>query len=391
MEFLDRHHARRRVKEALRHAHHLFHMREDLFSHDERNQLLAAISDATNARKAGDIQGMDTCAAALNETVCDLTPAQSMHHWRGSFETWVTALAVAMAFRAYFYQPFRIPTGSMWPTLSGIYSVTEEKQWYDSPLMRVPSWLVTGSWYRTIMAKRGGRLEFIDDTEPGYRGKPGYITLRAGGQLYFIPNDIVYTSMNPPPGMPPPMHKRPGDMVSPGDVIWAGRVTLGDFVFVNRWAWNFRRPKRGEVMVFSTEGINGLPKGTHYIKRMCGLPNETIRINPPYLVIDGEITTEPRMINLISSQGRLPNLAAHYPGFKLGTAQRSDVKTPRSQQLLEYGDTVELGPDKYYALGDNSDNSLDSRNWGPVPERNLIGPGSIVYWPFKNPRWGKIP
>jgi signal peptidase I len=46
-------------------------------------------------------------------------------------------------------------------------------------------------------------------------------------------------------------------------------------------------------------------------------------------------------------------------------------------------------PRNYFALGDNSQNSLDSRWWGPVPEENLVGRGLLVYWPF-NRHWGLI-
>jgi signal peptidase I len=45
--------------------------------------------------------------------------------------------------------------------------------------------------------------------------------------------------------------------------------------------------------------------------------------------------------------------------------------------------------DGYFALGDNSYNSYDSRYWGPVPEENLVGRGLLVYWPFA-PHWGLI-
>ena len=49
-----------------------------------------------------------------------------------------------------------------------------------------------------------------------------------------------------------------------------------------------------------------------------------------------------------------------------------------------------LKADEYYAMGDNSFNSFDSRYWGPVPERNLLGPATVVYWPFTSPRFGWI-
>lgn len=50
---------------------------------------------------------------------------------------------------------------------------------------------------------------------------------------------------------------------------------------------------------------------------------------------------------------------------------------------------VTLPPKSYMAMGDNSRDSFDSRNWGPVPEKNLVGPALMVYWPFAN-HWGLI-
>ena len=53
-------------------------------------------------------------------------------------------------------------------------------------------------------------------------------------------------------------------------------------------------------------------------------------------------------------------------------------------------DEVKLAADEYYACGDNSPNSFDSRYWGPVPAKNLCGIAGGVFWPIVNPRWGRI-
>ncbi len=378
MEFIDRYHARRSLKRSLRSAHHVFVMREDLFSDEEREQLTDAITRARNARHDGDLAEMRAAEAWLEEVVASVTPRVSFSELRGIFEMWVTALAVAMAFRAYFYQPVRIPTNSMYPTLYGITSVDDSRTWSDDIAFKIPKWLLTGSWHREIRATSAGVLEPVPDNTPGIRGKPGYTTLRAGGVLYYVPSDVFVARNNQlviqPGRQPVPLYSR----VVPNQRIWSGRVTIGDFVFVNRWIWNFRRPQRGEVMVFSTSGIPNLQQGTHYIKRMCGLPNETLEIRPPDLFINGEAVTKPFMIDLLASRGRLGPWAPPYAGFQL-------------THTMLAGDSIKLGPDQYFALGDNSLNSFDSRYWGPVPEKNLLGPGSVVYWPFINPRWGKIP
>ena len=113
---------------------------------------------------------------------------------------------------------------------------------------------------------------------------------------------------------------------------------MGDFFFVNRWIWNFRRPRNGEIMVFATDGIEGLQKHVHsnrIIKRMKARPGETYVIEHP---------------------------------------------------LQEHPKTVTMVEDEYFACGDNFGNSFDSRYWGCVPGKNLLGVGSLAYWPFSRLR-----
>lgn len=132
-------------------------------------------------------------------------------------------------------------------------------------------------------------------------------------------------------------------------------------------------------MVFSTTGINGLPQGTHYIKRMCGLPGESVSINPPQLLIDGKAVSEPDTIARIVRKDRITPADPPYTGYQLiGRGMQTEAPVP----LFSATDTVKLAEDEYYALGDNTGNSRDSRFWGPVPERRLLGPAAFVYWPF---------
>ena len=228
-------------------------------------------------------------------------------------DTLVVAISVAMAFRAYFYEPFKIPTGSMQETLWGYHTVAgEEKGAWDVFPLSVLKWAWTGS--RTV--------DWKAPTTGQVRCQPrndGFASVRVGlsDDTWSLPTDACRT-----------LH---GQFVREGDTFWKGSITTGDFIFVNRWKWNFVKPQDGEVMIFSTTGIPALPQGTHYIKRMKARPGETYVLEHP---VEGG---------------------------------------PKS---------VTMKDGEYFACGDNFNNSYDSRYWGPVPAANLRGCASVVFWPF---------
>jgi signal peptidase I len=367
--------ARKHLKEMLNSADTVKAMREDLLNGADRAELVRMMADARRGIRCGSRTEADAITEALSDLLNRLSPVRAFSAWRGNFEVVVIALSVAMAFRAYFYQPFKIPTGSMYPTLSGIASYEQASPgvWDRMPL-KLMNWLVTGDWYKEVRVNTGGLASRVQNNDV----RPGYAAIRIAGQTYFVPSDALQR--------PQSLHLNGENRIASGAVLWSGIVTEGDFVFVNRWVWNFRRPQRGEVMVFSTDRIKGLSPGTHYIKRMCGLPGETLSIRPPQLFIGGVPVSEPTRIGIISRCEKVADWAPNYVGFTVPDVR--DGLHPKS--LTMAGDSVSLDGNEYYALGDNSRNSLDSRFWGPVPERNLIGPATVVYWPFTSHRFGRI-
>lgn len=389
MSYLERRKLRKKAKTLLQQARTFLASREDIMSEADLEYLRTKISNTTTAMVTRENATLEVALQELEEALADLQPEQRFAGMRENFDVMVVAIAVAMAFRAYFYQPFKIPTGSMMPTLYGIHSEARPLSaatFLDGQPLKFAKWLLTGESFHKIQAKTVGELQITGDTN----SKPGYMRLVVGGYNHYVPSDAIVAASPTGGVILSGTGLRQGQRVKAGDLLWSGVVISGDFVFVNRWKWNFCHPTRGEVMVFSTTGVNpgALQEGTHYIKRMTGLPNETLALAPPNLLVNGEVVTTPLRMAQIADKTLLPRAKVAYAGFN--PAQGSTRYAPVNKTLLSSSDSVQLGPDEYYAMGDNSLNSYDSRYWGAVPERVLLGPAAMVYWPFTSPRFGRI-
>ena len=123
----------------------------------------------------------------------------------------------------------------------------------------------------------------------------------------------------------------------------------GEFVIVNRLAYKLGEPELGDVVVFHFPG----DPGQEYIKRIIGLPGDTIRVNNGTVSINGQPIDEPYIAANPRYQGKWEVPAGHI-----------------------------------FVLGDNRNNSSDSHNWGSVPMENVIGEAFFIYWPPTD--WGKI-
>jgi signal peptidase I len=379
MNFFQRRKARKELKQTIHHARTFKVSHEDIMPGEDVAELAGAIAVAERAYADNADDALGTAEEKLSECLGKLDPPKSLAGWRENFDVLVVAIGVAMAFRAYFYQPFKIPTGSMQPTLYGIHTETlppERQGWSDCQPFRFAKWLMTGETFKVVRAAATGTLSF---GQSNASKKPGYTPVIVAGIPHYVPNDVVKIDREARTVTIDGSGFTYGSHVREGDVIWSGKVISGDFVFVNRWIWNFRYPRRGEVMVFSTTGINGLTQGTHYIKRMMGLPKETLQVKAPYLYANGKKVTEPDKVAQIAAREKMAPWAPAYAGFN-----------PAGSVLADENARITLGASQYFAMGDNSFNSFDSRYWGPVPEYNLLGPATVVYWPFTSPRFGWI-
>jgi signal peptidase I len=334
-------------------------MREDVAAGETVRELRDIEGALKLAIGEGDIERLDEVCERANRIVSQLEPAGSFSGFRENLEVVVVAVAVAMAFRCYFLQPFKIPTGSMQPTLYGIHHAPQAgRTVFDHVPLSFAKWIVLGMSYTEFKAQNAGRF-YGPRAEQG-----GMLLYEVNGIAHAIPRDLVLKVKN-------------GDEVVTGQVLAEGNEIIGDHLFVNRVRWNFLPPRRGEVMVFRTDGIPALnDKKTHYIKRLCGLPGETISIQPPGLMVNGVSAREVGMLQTIQKQ------SPGYAGYQLAGGKGAEY-------LSSSNDAIKLRAGQYLGFGDNTMNSYDSRYWGPVPETSLVGPAWLVYWPI-SARWGLV-
>ncbi len=356
----------RKKAEGLLHASRLARcMREDVVSRESLERLTQAEKALRVAVAAADPAAFEKAGSALCAAIQVVYPTPSHPVVREWVELIVVALAVAMGFRTYILQPFKIPTGSMQPTLYGIHYKPE----WAPPLfrdffpLRSIRFLITGEMPFEIRAKSGGRI-YADPRVPERASEMGW---GIGGIYYSIPKGLK-------------THVQPGETVVPGQLLASGIRLAGDHLFVNRIIWNFRRPRVGEVMVFSTQGMDPdqITPDTHYIKRLAGRPLDKLRIDPPMLYVNGKPTDQvPGMAKVVT------RLKGYEFGYKDGRS------LPGVRFLKNPDDEVTVPAGHYFGLGDNTTNSKDSRYFGAIPEEKLMGPALFVYWPLSW-RWGLI-
>jgi len=129
----------------------------------------------------------------------------------------------------------------------------------------------------------------------------------------------------------------------------------GDYLLIDELTYRFRKPERGEVVVFH------FPKDerTFFIKRIIGLPNETV------IIRDGKIT----IVNKDNPEG----IILREPYFSSAVTVSGNIE-------------VQLGADEYFVLGDNRSFSYDSRNWGALKFDDIVGFVRLRLWPLTDIR-----
>jgi signal peptidase I len=295
--------------------------------------------------------------------------------WRENVEVLLVALAVAMAIRTFFLQPFKIPTGSMQPTLFGVTSVNLAEHPEIKPttgLARVKEWFEGFSYVR-LVSQANGPIQRVDN--------PLRLLIFNIKQTVWI-GGVPHTLWFPPDSGQVDLASRggvrPGDEFRRGEEVFNIRIQSGDHLFVDRLSYNFRRPERGEIIVFETAGISALPQEQFYIKRLVALGGERVQIGDDrHLIINGTNRLDastPHFENVYTFDPAKAPQESRYSGH---------VKLPYLAPLfMDRPQGFTVTEDHYMVMGDNTMNSRDSRDWGDFPSRNVIGKSCFVYWPI---------
>ena len=170
-------------------------------------------------------------------------------------------------------------------------------------------------------------------TNPGGRGRVDLVFLKEGDE-----------------------YKQPPLYVFPEYKYETGLNVRNDRILVNKFAYFFKEAERGDPIVFKVpEKIFDINK-PYYIKRLAGQGGEKLAIKNGDLYVNGEKVKEPEAV------------------------EKTYYKN--TQKFFSPNKEVEIPEDEFYAFGDNSSNSYDSRFWGGVPYDNLKGKAFFRWWPL---------
>lgn len=317
--------------------------------------------------------------------------------WSENVEMLLVGAFLVIGIRTFFFQPFIIPTNSMYPTYNGMTYENYVIPGEDDPIPETPAKpiqvvrkLLLGASHIDLVAQNGGHIQmeqpkqvtgrkwfifptpkqeftiYVDSTKHTFQVPMDFHAIR----------DILIESQI--------LHHTPRQ-VKKGEKILSFDILSGDALFVDRLTYHFKKPDIGDPFVFKTDlvksendtvysDLHRSDPGKYYIKRLVGKGGDTLQLEGPQLIRNGKPITGAKAFQL--------NAGRHgdYPGY----VQNREAF---GRYFKKADDVVNVPEHHYFAMGDNSPNSSDSRTWGFVPKDAVIGKAIFIYYPFTK-RWG---
>jgi|GEM_PF-702124 len=287
--------ARNLIEGASKTLHHY----RDILRMDQCRTLEQGIAELREAVSFKDRPGIEKFSTALETSFSSIIPANPHAAWTENVEAIIVAVALAVGFQAYFLKPFKIPTGSMQPTLYGMTGHPTSEQ-NPPPLARIIDFVQLGRTHLDLKASRQEEiLDLQEQTKLNFFTFTD-VTTTAGTHKIFAPRDVLARDFG----------IRPGRVYEAGDSIVHGYVQAGDQVFVDRMTYQFQNPKSSDVFVFTTKGIRKIEMGIDpalgsqfYIKRLAGVPGMTLRIDSPNLFLNEVLAASPQFQRVMTPVG----------------------------------------------------------------------------------------
>jgi signal peptidase I len=165
-------------------------------------------------------------------------------------------------------------------------------------------------------------------------------------------------------------------------------LLIGDYLLVNKLRYGgggiwdhimpYRGVKRGDIIVFHYP-VN---PSQHFVKRVVGVPGDRIHLSKGTLYVNGVPLQEPYVRHTSQVHDAFRD---EFPRLTVPVPEVTSKWWMQMPKLVEDGQLI-VPEGYYFALGDNRDESLDSRYWGFVPRENIIGSPWLIYWSVKNVR-----
>jgi signal peptidase I len=160
-----------------------------------------------------------------------------------------------------------------------------------------------------------------------------------------------------------------------GDHLLVDKLSYAPSDSFSRHLLPYTEPKRGDIIVFRYP----MDISQNYVKRCMGVPGDRLKVVDKDLYLNGKKLVEPYVHHMF------PRIEAYRDNFP---SEPSGPVYDRARQMLAdhvVNGEVVVPEGSYFAMGDNRDNSLDSRYWGFVPRENIIGKPLVIFWSYDAP------
>ncbi len=340
----------------------------------------------------------------LHQNGGDIYPVKMLND---NCEVLLVASLIAIAIRTFFIQTFQIPTNSMYPTYSGVTTKLQQHNHVDqSYIKKLYKKIFHGTTSFSIQSNYSGNLEIPLFVSPPQQTATGLIKfdlqrtrkifglfpiteriykIQIGNKVQEITMPLSYSidsaflqkfgkgaaSWQELYNTHPENFRlnkntllyKPGYSVKCGESLIDFDIISGDVLFVDKFSYHFRAPKIGEAVVFRTEKIKNIPGEPYYfIKRLIGKQHDSIQLRNGILYRNTHLITGSDIFYYEN------NKMNNYPGYS-------------EAGYLNHESTVYVPKDSYFVLGDNSPDSGDSRFWGFVPKKEIIGRPLLIFYP----------